>query len=776
MRLSVDPVAIVQQLGGDTGNNLPTVSGERSLSPVDVSIELFDKKVVRFASSSTTLTTLPIFDSNLRIVEYAQVLSWRSSTGSNRDSSTAAMTLTRMSSHGWQLDGGFVESALGDFDIRFDAAAKVTNLSVAAKDVENDSGPDTVSVRPVANGLQGGRGRMARPQATPPAGTTIDVMGVSAYPSSTSNLSQSLSYLADGLNITNTALANSSSVGFETENANVRLVGMVAINYTPTATQPNGTGGASEVEVLRLAGGYYNPYPSFAIPDPGNYSVAGNVPFAAIPALRLILGADVVVEILANKLDTATCGISVSPGSFVVATNEFTNTNCSGRKTIPHELGHTWNAQHDGQANVGYNAAWPANRSGPVPTQCSVVHYVTNCRGLVYSTPNRVFPGSANAAGAAGTMFNARVISENVVASASRRTPPVASGGTYTAISPARILDSRPGGGTGGYTTPWAAGETRPVSVAANGGVPATATAVILNVTVTGTAANGWLTVYPYNSPIPGTSTTNYVTGQTRAATTIVPMGRAGQAGLLNIYASSSTHVIIDVMGYFGGSSSTSRFASTAPTRVFDSRPASALQVGVPRTISVTPTVPTGAVAAVVNITADPSGGAGFLGLTASTSILNFDSGPIANLAVVPVSGGAFTLTAGGAATHVIVDVLGFLGPTGTKLFTPLTQATRVVGGVALAPGASHDVGSLVPANASAFANVTLTNPGGTTYVTTYANNIAAPSTSTVNIGASGVWNSNHTVVGVGPSAVLRTTNGPTGSVNYLLDIEGYFS
>jgi hypothetical protein len=70
MRLSVDPVAIVQQLGGDTGNNLPTVSGERSLSPVDVSIELFDKKVVRFASSSTTLTTLPIFDSNLRIVEY----------------------------------------------------------------------------------------------------------------------------------------------------------------------------------------------------------------------------------------------------------------------------------------------------------------------------------------------------------------------------------------------------------------------------------------------------------------------------------------------------------------------------------------------------------------------------------------------------------------------------------------------------------------------------------------------------------------------------------
>jgi hypothetical protein len=81
-----------------------------------------------------------------------------------------------------------------------------------------------------------------------------------------------------------------------------------------------------------------------------------------------------------------------------------------------------------------------------------------------------------------------------------------------------------------------------------------------------------------------------------------------------------------------------------------------------------------------------------------------------------------------------------------------------------------------VPANASAFANVTLTSPGGTTYVTTYANNITAPSTSTVNIGAGGVWNSNHTVVGVGPGAVLRTTNGPTGSVNYLLDIEGYFS
>ena len=53
----------------------------------------------------------------------------------------------------------------------------------------------------------------------------------------------------------------------------------------------------------------------------------------------------------------------------------------------------------------------------------------------------------------------------------------------FVAVTPTRLLDSRTA--TGGYSTPWSAGQTRSLQVAGVGPVPADATAVVMNVTVT---------------------------------------------------------------------------------------------------------------------------------------------------------------------------------------------------------------------------------------------------------------------------------------------------
>ncbi len=78
-------------------------------------------------------------------------------------------------------------------------------------------------------------------------------------------------------------------------------------------------------------------------------------------------------------------------------------------------------------------------------------------------------------------------------------------GAGFTPLTPARIVDSRPTKGIGGFTTPWGEKQARDVDVTA-GGVPDTADAVVLNVTATETSAASHLTVWPAGGdrPRPG--------------------------------------------------------------------------------------------------------------------------------------------------------------------------------------------------------------------------------------------------------------------------------
>jgi len=131
--------------------------------------------------------------------------------------------------------------------------------------------------------------------------------------------------------------------------------------------------------------------------------------------------------------------------------------------------------------------------------------------------------------------------------------------GSLHAIEPTRVYDSRrpvPSGGTIG------SGGTRVVSVAdgrdlATGAVtvadlvPAGATAIAFNLTIAGTAGNGFLSVAPGDSTAAGASTINWSgPGQSVANGSLVKLDGSRQ---VKVYAgpSGSTHFILDVTGFY---------------------------------------------------------------------------------------------------------------------------------------------------------------------------------------------------------------------------------
>jgi hypothetical protein len=120
------------------------------------------------------------------------------------------------------------------------------------------------------------------------------------------------------------------------------------------------------------------------------------------------------------------------------------------------------------------------------------------------------------------------------------------SGGTFTALDPARILDTRDA--TGGVTGPIAGGTGVDVQVTGRGGVPATGVrAVILNATVTQPAGAGYLTISPTGTARPLASDLNYAPGETRPNLVVVQLGTGGK---VNLFTSSGAQVVFDVAGW----------------------------------------------------------------------------------------------------------------------------------------------------------------------------------------------------------------------------------
>jgi hypothetical protein len=121
--------------------------------------------------------------------------------------------------------------------------------------------------------------------------------------------------------------------------------------------------------------------------------------------------------------------------------------------------------------------------------------------------------------------------------------------GFYT-LTPCRVADTR--GAPGPYGGPaLQAGTSRTFAMAGPCGIPGTADAIAVNVTVTEPTAGGYLTIHQAGVPLPLASTINYGPGQTRANNAIVPLGTNDSIAVFCGQPSGTTHFLIDVVGYF---------------------------------------------------------------------------------------------------------------------------------------------------------------------------------------------------------------------------------
>jgi subtilisin family serine protease len=119
----------------------------------------------------------------------------------------------------------------------------------------------------------------------------------------------------------------------------------------------------------------------------------------------------------------------------------------------------------------------------------------------------------------------------------------------YT-VTPCRLLDTR--GPTGTWGGPaLSAGSDRTFPVAGRCGIPSSAKAVSVNVTVTGPTSPGFLTLYAGATPLPLVSTINYSPGQTRANNAVVKLGAAGDLTARCGQGGGTANMVLDVNGYF---------------------------------------------------------------------------------------------------------------------------------------------------------------------------------------------------------------------------------
>jgi hypothetical protein len=250
------------------------------------------------------------------------------------------------------------------------------------------------------------------------------------------------------------------------------------------------------------------------------------------------------------------------------------------------------------------------------------------------------------------------------------------SGEAFYPMAPCRLVDTRPDAPpTSVSTGALIAGTSRTLPLLSSScNVPATASAYSLNFTVVpqnGTLA--FLTVYPTGLPQPMVSTLNDGPGTVVANAAIVP---AGTAGSIDVYATDTTQLVVDINGYFApaGTGALS-FYPVSPCRVLDSRqpdppgaPPFTGQINVD-VLGSGCVSSAAAQAYVFNATVVPPGVLGYLTLWAEggvqpvTSTLNATDGSItSNMAIVPANNNAISAFASNN-TQLILDTSGYFAP-----------------------------------------------------------------------------------------------------------------
>ncbi|MEO5779001.1 MAG: hypothetical protein ABIO34_05240 [Arthrobacter oryzae] len=404
-----------------------------------------------------------------------------------------------------------------------------------------------------------------------------------------------------------------------------------------------------------------------------------------------------------------------------------------------------------------------------------------------------MLPG-VSAAHASGTVTGAGTPSG--LMAAAKQDAPVP--GMAVTIPPTRLLDTRTSSGDVGP------GRSVTFQVAGVNGVPADATAVVLNLTVTGPASEsadisfGFVTAHAAGSAKPNASNLNYAAGQTISNLAVVPVGTGGKVTLSNTSGQGSVSLIADIQGYYQGGepASPGAFKSMAPARFLDTR--TSAKVGPGQSVSFQAGgaggVPADAKAVVMNLTVTEPSKFGFV--TAypagsdkpNASNLNYaQDETVPNLAVVPVGAdGKVTLTnSSTGSVQLIADISGyFLAGTAEDngAFEALAPTrfldTRLSSGPVAGNGTvSFQVAGVhgVPANvAGIWVNLTATETGADGFLTGFASGATKPATPNVSYGWTRTTAPNLAYLPVGDDGKVTVENTSSGSAQVIADVSGY--
>ncbi len=354
--------------------------------------------------------------------------------------------------------------------------------------------------------------------------------------------------------------------------------------------------------------------------------------------------------------------------------------------------------------------------------------------------------------------------------------PPTPASPAFVAVSPHRLLDTRLGAG---LRSP---GSETPVVVVGLGGVPGDAAAVALNVTVTEPNAPGYVTAYPCGVQPPDASNLNFMAGQTIPNAVIAQVGAGGAVCL---YASTATHLVVDVNGWFPPGAG---FGPLSPDRALDTRLGAGMRAGGSVTtlhVAGVHGVSPSAAAVALNVTVTETQAPGFVTVypcgvqPPDASNLNYAAGQsIPNAVIAKIGAGGDICLYTSAATHLVVDVNGwFAGGSG---FGPLSPErlldTRLSTGLR-GPGSVTEVvvagrGGVPPTASAVALNVTVTEPQSPGYVTVYPCGVQPPDASNLNFAAG------QTI----PNAVLAKLDGSgrvclfnSASTQLIVDVNGWF-
>ncbi len=255
----------------------------------------------------------------------------------------------------------------------------------------------------------------------------------------------------------------------------------------------------------------------------------------------------------------------------------------------------------------------------------------------------------------------------------------------FVPITPCRIVDTRNADGEfGGPSIQAGTFRSFPIPQGPCNNIPTTAAAYSLNVTVVPSGRLGYLTIWSSGRPQPAVSLMNSLDGRIKANAAIVP---AGADAAVNVYASSTTNVLLDIDGYFTtAGDSTLQFYPLTPCRVVDTRNANGHLGGPFLTqnqerdfpILESTCIPSGISPAAysLNVTAVPHPAGQRLGYLSVwpagqdqpvVSTLNNPTGTIvANAAIVPAGTDGAVAVYPNNDTDLLIDINGYFAAPGT--------------------------------------------------------------------------------------------------------------